>query len=65
MSFSSYLIALAKSILASFGARALHAPGMEFDTFGRWIGLQLAARGWSSRSLSPACEDWDSGGVST
>ena len=46
MSFSRYLLALAKSLLASFGAWALHAPGMEFDTFGRWIGLQLAARGW-------------------
>ena len=46
MRFASYLFALIRSLLASLGALALHAPGMEFDTFGRRVGLRLIAHGW-------------------
>jgi len=51
MNLSRYLLALTTSLLASLGARVLRAPGMSFDTFGRWTGLRLAVRG-SKKSAS-------------
>lgn len=45
MKLSRYLLALVTSLFASLGARVLHAPGMTFDTFGRWMGLRLALHG--------------------
>jgi hypothetical protein len=46
MNLSRFVVAVATSLVASFGARALRTPGMPFDTFGRWTGMRLAARGY-------------------